>query len=89
MIDRVKPKYDGNSRTLYVPQGVVDWDSTFNHGVKLIKEGHSVQLHEHGIAESCGTNGATRCGELTRAESGAILVADSTGAAPTPSEIEN
>jgi hypothetical protein len=79
-----RPTYDGNMRVLFVPQGIVDWDTMFKHGVNLIGQGYTVQMHEHRFTERCSANGVARCGRLTAAETGAILVPDSNGDSPAP-----
>jgi len=63
-----------NKRIVYVPPAV-DWDTMYNHAVKLFNTGCSVWVHDHGYQARCTPNG--RCGQLTAGPGGAILVPDS------------
>lgn len=77
VLDGNKGQYDPNLRILYVPEGI-SWDTMFDHGVKLIRAGYSVRMHEHRVTEPCSADGVVRrCGQLTDADGGARLVPDS------------
>jgi hypothetical protein len=80
-------------RVLYVPPGI-SWDTMWEHGVKLFKSGHKVQIHEHRWQERCpvlDTDGSVkRCGQLTDDGDGPRLVLASQGPAPgAPGTIES
>lgn len=73
-------------RHLYAPSGVIDYDTMYQHGVKLIKNGYSVWVHEHNFLEVCGgvtPDGVTRrCVQLTSGSDGPKLVSEQAGSTP-------
>lgn len=75
-----RPKADPNARVLFVPPGIVSWDSQTQHGVKLLKMGYTVQVHDHSYATPCGVT--DRCGQLTLDGDRGVLVPDSKTATP-------
>lgn len=64
-------------RLLYVPPGI-DWDTMWQHAVKLFKNGHTVQIHEHRVTDRCPVldleTAVKRCGQLQDGDAGPRLV---------------
>lgn len=81
-IEKSQESFDYNLRVLYIPLKIVDRSAQIEYGRKLIKDGHTVFIHEHSASEICTPNGVRQCGELTLAEDRAILVSDSTTETP-------
>jgi hypothetical protein len=65
-----------NLRILYVPTEV-DYETMRKHGVRLMRDGYTVQFHGHSSNRRCdlGPDGVARsCGVLTLGEEDVILV---------------
>lgn len=74
-----KEPYDGDTRVLFAPPGIVSYETMREHGLRLIKLGYTVWIHEHKVLQGCVTpDGAVgRCGRLTVVEDRATLVPSS------------
>jgi hypothetical protein len=74
-------------RHLYAPPDVVDYDTMYQHGVKLNKLDCSVWVHEHRLGESCEgvtPSGVTRrCVQLTSGSDEPKLVSEQASGSQT------